>query len=269
MKILYIAEIVRKAGVYCIKTKLKQLKQKFEVDFVIANADGATGGYGLGKNHSVYLHKLGINVLCTGENVYYKQDLHEQLKNAPYILRAANFPPGNPGRGWGIYSLKDGNKLAVINMMGQAGFKRTHASNPFRYLPDIVEKIKKETPHIVLDFHAATTAEKRTMAFLADGMISAVIGSHSRIQTADEQILPGGCAAITDAGRTGSSFSIGGMEVKTELEKILTQVPLRSKDAWEKLQIQGLFVETNNEGKAIKIERIREDCPRDVNSSAS
>jgi hypothetical protein len=259
IRVLFIGEIVGKAGVFCVKTLLPSLKRDRKIDFVIANAEGTTGGFGLGKNHSIYLHKLGIDVLTGGERLYYKLDMVGHIQKAPYILRPANYPPGNPGRGWRIYDVGS-LKVGVICLLGQSGFNRVHLSNPFTFLPELVSRVRQETPIVILDFHATTTAEKYSMFHHADGKLSAVIGTHTRALTSDETILPGGTGVICDTGRTGSSDSIGGMEIETELQKFLTAIPERSKDAWGGLELQGVILDIEEDGKTSKIERIRIPC---------
>jgi len=260
VRILFIGEIVGKSGVFCVKNLLKSLKEEKMIDFVIANGEGATGGFGLGKNHSVYLHKLGIDVITLGEKGYFKVDMVPHLAKCPYILRPANYPSGNPGRGYKVYT-KGEKKIGVINLLGQSGFTRVHLSNPFSYLPEIASRLKQETQVIIMEFHATTTAEKYTMFYYANGKVSAVIGSHNKVLTADEQVLSGGTAVICDAGRTGSIDSIGGLDIAIETQKMLTQIPERSKDAWDKLELQGVIVEVEEEtGKATSIERLRIPC---------
>jgi hypothetical protein len=256
MKILFVGEIVGKAGVFCVKSSLPAIKRERGIDFVIANGDSVTGGYGLGKNHSMYLRKLGIDVLTGGECIYYKRDMVGHIGAAPYILRPANYPPGNPGRGWRIYPV-GGKKIAVLSLLGQSGFSRVHLSNPYTFLPDIVSRIKQETPVIVVDFHACTTAEKYSMFHLADGLVSAVIGTHGKVLTADAHILPRGTGVVCDSGRTGSINSVGGLDKTVEIRKFLTQIPERSSDAWDGLELQGTVLEVNDEGKTVSIETFR------------
>lgn len=260
IKILYIGEIVGKAGVYCIKKLLPELKKEYSIDFTIAGSEGTTGGFGLGKTHAVYLRKLGVDVLTTGEKVFFKKDMVEYIPKAPFILRPANYPPNVPGRGWRIYQAGD-YKIGVINLLGNSGFTRIHLGNPFLYLPDIAEKIKNETKIIILDFHAATTAEKKAMGYHSDSLVSAMIGSHSKVMTSDEKILSNGTAVITDAGRTGSQFSVGGLAPDIEIRKFLTQIPERSNDWWNNMEFQGVLLEIDPEtGKALSIERIKKPC---------
>ena len=268
VRILCLGEVVGKAGIFCVKTMLNKIKHDFQVDFTIANAEGATGGFGIGKNHSIYLHKLGIDVLTSGEKIYYKKDMALHIRNAPYILRPANYPAGNPGWGWRIYNLGD-KKIAVISMLGQSGFSRLHLSNPYTYVPELVKKIKDETPIIILDFHAATTAEKYTMFHLADGMVSAIAGTHTKALTADEAIMPKGTGVIADTGRVGSLESVGGLDPEIEIRKFLTQVPERSGDGKLNLEVQGVLFDISEDGRTEKIKRVRVRCDKEYNDRES
>lgn len=267
VRILYVGEIVGASGVFCMKKLLPAIKQEHHVDFTIVGADGATGGYGTGKNHAVYLHKLGADVLAGGECIYYKRDMVPHIAKAPYILRPANYPPQNPGRGYHVYT--SGNEsVAVIVLLGQAGFDRVHLRNPFSYLPGIVDRIAEKTHTIILDFHASTSAEKSAMFFHADGMVSAVIGTHTKVMTADERIMPKGTAVITDVGRTGSSDSVGGLDPAIEIEKHLTQIPERSKASWKKLELQAVLIDIEPDGRASAIKRLRIPYTGDIDGSA-
>ena len=265
LKVLFLGEIVGSSGVFCVKSLLSTIKKEKNIDFVAANADGATGGFGIGKNHSIYLHKLGIDVITTGECAYYKLDMVPHIAKAPYILRAANFPYGNPGRGWLVHTLSDGTKVAVINLLGQSGYPRTHLTNALSFLPKLVEKIQQETPNIIVDFHAVTTAEKQTLFHHMDGEVSAIIGTHAKALSSDERVLPNGTAVICDAGRTGSLNSVGGFDPEIEIRKYLTQVPERSRAGWEMLELQGVIITINGDGRASSIERIRWPCKEKPN----
>jgi 2',3'-cyclic-nucleotide 2'-phosphodiesterase len=256
IKILFIGEIVGKSGVFCIKKLLPQVKSQHKINFVIANGEGATGGFGIGKNHSIYLHKLGIDAITSGECIYYKRDMVDHIRKSPYILRPVNYPYDNPGRGWMVYE-KDGVKIGVISILGQAGFDRVHLSNPYNLLPEIVNKVSQQTRIIFVDFHASATAEKIGMFLHMDGKVSAIVGSHTKALTADERVLPGGTAVITDTGRTGSINSVGGLDPDIELRKFLTQIPEYSKESWEGLELQGAVIEVGEDGKAVGISRLR------------
>ncbi|MDR1098842.1 MAG: YmdB family metallophosphoesterase [Treponema sp.] len=260
MKILYVAEMVGKAGIYALKMGLPALKKRYTWDFLILNANGATGGNGLGRNHAAYLRKLGANVLTTGECCFYKKDLTENLEKISYVLRPENLNPGAPGFGSRIYKTENG-KVAVAALLGQSGFDRVHGNNPFALLPSLLERLRQETPYIIVDFHAEATAEKKALFFAADGRCSAVIGSHNRVQTADETILPGGTAVITDAGRTGSVQSVGGCDIKSRIQEYLSGIPDWTREAGAQPEIQGVFIHLDQNGRALSIERFREPLP--------
>jgi metallophosphoesterase (TIGR00282 family) len=265
MKVLYIAEIVGKTGIYALKKCLPELKSTKRPDFIIACADGATGGNGLGRNHAAYIRKLGVQVITTGECCFYKKDLTENLGKITYVLRPDNLNPEAPGLGSRIYKAGGespaSKKAAVAVLLGQSSFGRLHSNNPFSALPALLERLRQETPFVIIDFHSQATAEKQMFFAMADGLCSAVIGSHTRVQTADERVLPGGTAVITDAGRTGSIESVGGNDRDSRIKEYLSGIPDWTKDAWEKPELQGVFMEIAENGKALSIERIRVSAP--------
>lgn len=262
-RVLYIGEIVNSSGVYCVKALLPKIREEHKPDFIIANGEGATGGFGLGKNHAVYLKKLGIDVITGGECIYYKKDMVSFIDKAPFILRAANYPYGNPGRGWKVYITGNDKKVGVISLVGQYGFNRLYPENPYRIIPKLIEKISTETNIIIVDYHAVATAEKITMSYIVNGKISALIGSHTKVPTADERIMSGGTAFITDAGRTGPEGSVGGLDPEVEIRKFLTQIPEISKSKWGKLELQGVLVDIDDNGKATDIQRIKYYCVKE------
>jgi calcineurin-like phosphoesterase len=204
----------------------------------------------------MYIHKLGADVLTTGDCCFYKKDLTGNLDKIPFVLRPANLTEGAPGAGFRCYN-SGGKKIAVISMLGQFGFSRIHAENPLSFLDRLLKKLYKETPVIILDFHAVTSAEKRVLFAVADGRVSAVIGSHTRVQTADQELFPGGTAVITDAGRSGSFYSVGGAEIQSRIKEYMSGIPDWTKDAWDFCEFQGVLIDAGNDGRALSIERIR------------
>ena len=255
MRVLYAAELVGKAGVHTFKTALPELKRRYSWDVLVACADGASGGNGLGRNHAAYLHSLGAKVLTTGDCCFFKKDLTENLDTMPYVLRPENLNPEAPGIGAKLYKVGE-ERLAVVQLIGQNGFSRLHGGSPFVRARELLERLREQTPYVLVDFHAQATAEKKTLFFLADGLCSAVIGSHTRVQTADECILPGGTAVITDAGRTGSLESVGGFQAEGRIGEYRSGIPEWPKEAWGKTAFQGVLVEIGPQGKALSIERI-------------
>jgi metallophosphoesterase (TIGR00282 family) len=260
MKILYVAELVGKAGLYAFKKGIAELKKTDPVGFTIVCADGVTGGNGLGRNHAAYIRKLGADVLTTGECCFYKKDLTENIEKISYVLRPENLNAGAPGIGARVF--KAGNeKVAVAVLLGQSGFGKLHGDNPFSLLPSLLERLRQETPYVIVDFHAGATGEKKTLFAAADGRCSAVIGSHCRVQTGDEMVLPGGTAVITDAGRTGSTESIGGAEIEGRINEYLTGIPDWTKEAVEKPELQGVLIDLDKSGRALSIRRVRLPLP--------
>jgi metallophosphoesterase (TIGR00282 family) len=260
VKILYVAEIVGKAGIHALKKGLPELKRRWEPSFIIVCANGATGGNGLGRNHAAYLRKLGADVLTTGECCFYKKDLVENLGRLPYVLRPDNLNAAAPGYGSRIY--KAGNaKIAVAVLLGQSGFNRMHGDSPAARLPPLLERLRQETPYIIINFHAGPTAEKRTLFAAANGRCSAVIGSHGRVQTADETVLSGGTAVITDAGRTGSASSVGGSEIEGRIREYLSGIPDWTREAYDAPELQGVLLDLKADGTAASILRIRQSVP--------
>lgn len=256
IRVLFLGEIVGKPGIQTIKHTLKKFREEQNIDLVIANAEGATAGFGLGRAHSMQLLKLGIDVLTGGEKIYYKIDMVEFIAKNPSILRPANYPQQNPGRGVRYLSVKD-QKVCVINLLGNADFPRTHLSNAFSLAQMLVDKAREENAIALVQFHASPTAEKSSMGFMLDGKAAAVIGTHSKVMTSDGRILKGGTAYISDNGRCGSQMSVGGFDTQTEITKFINQIPTRSQECWDDLAMVGVLVDINDEGKASAIESIR------------
>ena len=256
MRVLFLGEIVGKAGIQAVRQNLKDLRAEKKIDLVIANGEGATGGFGLGKAHSMQLLKSGIDVVTGGEKIYYKLDMVEFIDQNPAILRPANYPQQNPGRGMKYLTVGE-TKVCVIVLLGNSDFPRTHLSNAFSLAEHLVTKAQEEGAVVLVQFHASPTAEKQAMGFHLAGKAAAVIGTHSKVLTADYQILDGGTAYITDNGRCGSQSSVGGFEPEGEIEKQITQLPLRSKEYWADVELVGVIVDIDDSGKATAIEPLR------------
>jgi len=259
MKVLFLGEIVGRCGIGVIKNALKNYRRDNNIDLVIANGEGATGGFGLGFQNAIALQHMGIDVLTMGEKSFYKIDMVEGIAKRGSILRPANYPEAVPGRGVRYMNVGD-RKVCIINALGMCNFTNPHLNNPFLAAETMAEKAKTETPIVLYMFHASATAEKLTMGHFLKGKVSAVVGTHCKALTADAQILDGGTAYITDLGRCGASVSVGGFEPEHEIRKMRTQVQTRSHESWEKPQMQGLLCTIDDEtGKTTEIETIRMD----------
>jgi metallophosphoesterase (TIGR00282 family) len=237
------------------RNNLTALKTRYGADIVVMNADGATHGGGLGRNHAAYLRKIGADLLTLGDFSFYKKDLTQNLPMMPYVIRPYNLVKAAPGHGVGFARAANGKKLAVIELLGQVGFKKTCAENPYQILNPLLDELRQKTPFLIVEFHALATAEKKTLCMLADGHCSAVIGSHTRVQTADARVLPGGTACITDAGRTGSRLSVGGLAPEIVIQEYLTGIPAWSREANTDAAIQGVVIQLGEDGRALSIER--------------
>jgi metallophosphoesterase (TIGR00282 family) len=258
MTVFYAAEIVGKAGITAFRQGLPVLKsgEQHGIDFVVANADGATAGGGLGQGHAGHLHKLGANAITLGDFCFYKKDLTQNLDKLPFIIRPYNLVSHAPGQGVRVFDIGGGKRIAVVQLLGQSGFAKLHGENPYELLIPLLDKLRQETPYILVDFHALATAEKKTLFALADGHCSAVIGSHTRVQTTDNRVLSGGTACITDAGRTGSRLSVGGLVPEIAVREYLTGIPAWQKEAETDYALQGVIIEIKPDGQAARIERI-------------
>ena len=257
IKILFLGEIVGRAGIQSIKLGLKSLKERYSADLVIANAEGTTNGFGLGRQHSVQLFKMGIDILTGGEKLFFKADLVEVLPKNGNILRPANLPPTSPGKGYRILTIKD-KKVAFVNLISSSGF-RFSMQNPLTFMDYLTDILKKDTDVILVQFHSGTTAESATLAHYLDGRISALIGTHTKAITADAHIMAKGTAFMSDVGRCGSIMSAGGFNPEFEIKKLMTALPERSHEAWEMCELQGAAVTVDEEtGKALSIEAFRE-----------
>lgn len=253
---LFLGEIVGRAGIQSIKSGLAGLKEKYNPDYIVANAEGTTNGFGLGRQHSAQLFKMGIDLLTGGEKLFYKADLVEVLPKSANILKPANLPPTSPGRGYKLVTLKD-RKIAIVNLLSSSGF-RFSVQNPLSFMDYLYENLRKETDSILIQFHSATTAETATLAHYLDGKVAALIGTHSKAISADAHIMDRGTAFMTDNGRCGSIMSAGGFNPDFEIKKLITALPERSHEAWDDCELQGAYVEINEAtGFAQKIEGFR------------
>lgn len=253
MKIIFIADIVGEPGRLIIQDKLPGLLDREKPDFVIANAENAAGGKGITGPVAGELFGLGLDVLTLGNHTFDRKEIESAINN-PKVLRPANYPPNVPGRGWNVYTSKSGKKLAVISLMGRVYMPII--DDPFRAVNEIIEQASKETKNILVDFHAEITSEKQTMGWFLDGRVSAVIGTHTHIPTADERVMPGGTAYISDSGMTGPSEGVIGMDKEIIIKKYLTGIPQHFTVAKGMSVLQGCAVEIDEDsGKGTSIRR--------------
>lgn len=258
MKILFTADISGRVGRRMAAEGLFDYKSRTDITVAIANAENAAGGLGITREIYEELSRAGYMLFTMGNHTFDKKEVESLMRENENIIRPANYPEGTPGKGMEILTAPGGEKIAVINLMGQA-FLDKNLSSPFLKADELVEAARKITPIIFVDFHAEATAEKVALGRYLDGRVTAVIGTHTHIQTADERILPGGCAYLTDAGMTGPADSCLGMKVDVAINRFLDREPKRFEIAKGKGQWNGVVIEADPEtGKAISIERIQE-----------
>lgn len=257
MNVLCVGDIVGKPGREIIRTHLDEIKKEHSIDFVIVNGENAAAGSGITSRLADELLSMGCDVITLGDHTWDQKDLQEYLNQTQAVIRPANFPEGNPGKGWGIYEVSKGIKIGVVNIIGRV-FMRYQVDCPFRTLEGIVEKISEQTPNIIVDFHAETTSEKIAMGHFINGKISALYGTHTHVQTADEKILSEGTAYITDLGMTGPHDSVIGQDKEIILERFLTSRPIKFHVAENDVILNGIVVEVDEKtGKARKITRVQ------------
>jgi metallophosphoesterase (TIGR00282 family) len=257
MRILFIGDIVGKPGREAVRVLLPRLVKKYNIDLSIANGENAAGGSGITPRISEELFASGLDALTSGDHIWKKKEILETMDSEMRIFRPANYPPGTPGRGYGTIKTKKGRKAAIINLQGRVFMSSLDC--PFRRAQEAIKELKKETPVILVDMHAEATSEKIALGWFLDGEVAAVLGTHTHVQTADEKILPGGTAYITDVGMSGPYDSVIGRKPEQILARFLTQMPVRFEMAEDNVQIHGVVLEIDESaGKAKSIERIQE-----------
>ncbi|MGD0844842.1 MAG: TIGR00282 family metallophosphoesterase [Geobacteraceae bacterium] len=259
VKLLFIGDIIGKPGRQVISRELHRLVDRYMVDLVIANGENAAGGFGITEETANELYKCGIDVLTSGNHIWDKKDSLNFINRAEKLLRPANYPDGTPGRGSALFTTAGGAKVAVLNLEGRVFMNNLEC--PFRTADREISQLYAETPIIFVDFHAEATSEKASLGWYLDGRVSALIGTHTHIQTADERILPGGTAYLTDAGMTGGFDSVIGVKKEEAITKFLSQLPVKFDVAKNNLRLNGVVVVVDEQtGKALSIERINICC---------
>lgn len=257
MNILFIGDIVGKPGRKAISNVLGGLKKKFEIDLCIGNGENAAGGFGLTPDIAEDLFDLGIDVLTSGNHIFDKQEIIQHLTYESRILRPANYPLETPGKGGVIAKASNGKTVGVLNLIGRVFMDSVDC--PFKKADQEIAKFKEKTKVIFVDMHAEVTSEKSAIGWYLDGRVSAVIGSHTHVQTADDRILPNGTAYLTDAGMTGPRNSVIGVKKENAINRFITRLPRRFETATGESQFCAAVVSIDEDsGKATKIERVQE-----------
>lgn len=255
MKILFIGDVIGKPGRQALAALLRKVQEAHGIDLTVANGENAAGGFGITPETGADLLRLGVDVITSGNHVWDKKEVLGYIPKESRLLRPLNYPPGVPGYGSVVVTARDGTKVAVLNASGRVFMNDFDC--PFRGTLAEIEALAGEARVRVVDFHAEATSEKIAFGRFLDGRVSAVVGTHTHVQTADERILPGGTAYISDLGMTGPAESVIGVEADIVVRKFLTGMPERFETAKGPAQLQGAVVEIDpGSGQALGIARI-------------
>ena len=261
IKILFIGDIVGSPGRAAVKALVPGLRQRESIDVVIANAENSAGGSGITPRTARDLFQSGCDILSSGDHIWRRHEVIELLQKDARILRPANFPKTTPGHGHAVVTSAAGVKVGAVCLLGRV-FVDAMVDSPFLVIQEELKALNAETPIVIVDMHAEATSEKVAMGWYLDGQVTAVFGTHTHIQTADERILPKGTAYITDVGMTGPYDSVIGRDKGKIIERYLTGMPVRFEMASGDVQLCGALIEVDEKtGRALSIKRIREKAP--------
>jgi len=254
--ILVVGDVVGSAGRDMLIRSLPDIVHEHRIDLAVVNGENAAGGFGITPKIADELFRAGVHVITTGNHVWDKREVFDYIDRETRLLRPANYPAGVPGMGSIVVRLGHGQKVAVLNLMGRVFMPGTDC--PFQVGRREVEALRRETPLIIVDLHAEATSEKSAIGWYLDGEVTAVIGTHPHVQTADEQVLPGGTAFISDVGMTGPYRSVIGINKEMAVNKFLNQMPARFEVAGGPALLSAVVIRADTEtGKALDIERIQ------------
>ena len=254
MKVLAVGDLIGNAGIQKLRQELGKIKETENIDFVIVNGENSAEGMGITQKNFEDILSCNVNCITMGNHTWGKKDIFKFIDH-PKLLRPANYPKGVVGKGYGIYECK-GKKIAVINLIGRVDIN-VLSENPFITVKEIINKIQKEVDMIFVDFHAEATAEKIAMGNFLDDKVTAVFGTHTHVQTADEKILPNGTGYITDIGMTGPKNSVIGMDIKVSIKRFETTLPERYKIAEGESMLNAVIFDIDDESNKVKsIKRI-------------
>jgi 2',3'-cyclic-nucleotide 2'-phosphodiesterase len=258
MRFLFIGDVVGAPGRHGFAAAMPQLREQHTPDLVIVNGENSAGGLGITEATAGELFDAGADVITTGNHVYRHREAYEYLDRAENVIRPANYPHANPGRGHTVIEGGD-MRVGVVNLSGAVQLKV--ARSPFAEIDAILERLSGKADAVIVDFHAEVTSEKVAMGWHLDGRVAAVLGTHTHVPTADGRVLPGGTAYLTDAGMTGSRAGVIGVKREQALESFLTQMPVRFETAEEDVWVMGAVIEVGANGLAQSIEQVLVPAP--------
>jgi 2',3'-cyclic-nucleotide 2'-phosphodiesterase len=256
MKLLFIGDIVGRPGRDLIRRHVRALASHYEADLVIANGENAAGGAGITRENMLEILSAGVDVITTGNHVWDKRETLEFIGNEPRLLRPANYPDGTPGAGCCVVDARNGVRVGVVNVMGRVFLNAI--DDPFRVARREVARVREDGAQVIfVDMHAETTSEKIALSYYLDGTVAAVIGTHTHVQTADERILAGGTACLTDAGMTGPHDGVIGIDKDAIIARFTTGLPGRFETASGDPRLNGVTITVDaSTGRATAIQRI-------------
>ncbi|MCF8106850.1 MAG: TIGR00282 family metallophosphoesterase [Desulfohalobiaceae bacterium] len=252
MRILFLGDIVGKQARKAVTENIGRLRQDLDLDLILANAENASGGLGLVPKNASELHNAGIDVLTSGNHIWKHKEIYNFLNESRWLLRPANYPPEAPGRGYNLFSIAR-LRVGVINLLGRVFMSPVDC--PFRTAGSILETLKQEADIVLVDFHAEATSEKKALGYYLAGRVSALLGTHTHVQTGDAQILSGGTGYITDLGMCGPSHSVLGMDPETVQRGFVQGLPQRFVLAGGEIKLQGALLDIDAQsGRTLNIQ---------------
>lgn len=260
LNILFIGDIVGEPGRRAVRELLPGLRARLGVNLCIANGENSAGGSGITQSTAVEIFSAGVDIITSGDHVWDQKEIYQLMENESRFLRPVNYPPNTPGQGSTFFQPENGPAVAIVNIQGRTFMP--DLENPFWVIQREVNRLRETTPIIFVDMHAEATSEKIALARMVDGQVSAVVGTHTHVQTADEQIFPGGTAYLTDAGFTGPHESVLGRDIEAVIKRFVTNQPQRFNVASSRILLQGALITVDEKtGSATKIQRVSEAVP--------
>lgn len=256
MRILVVGDVVSTAGRRAVRQALPKVVRDYGVDFVVANGENASGGLGLAQREARELLDYGVHVLTGGNHTFRFRDVYSELDSNPRLIRPANYPEGTPGQGVALFPDEINPQVAVVNLIGRTYMDPVDC--PFRIADLLLKQLDERVRIIVVDFHAEATSEKAALGWYLNGRVTAVVGTHTHVQTADERVLHRGTAFISDVGMCGPLDSVLGVEVDCALRKFMTQLPVRFAMAEGRSVFSALLIDCDDRGRATAVTRISE-----------
>jgi metallophosphoesterase (TIGR00282 family) len=253
VRLLFIGDIVGSPGRHAVESLLPGLMERHEPDFVVVNGENSAGGLGITSKIARSLYRHGVDAITLGNHTYRHAEVYDFLDTDERIVRPANYPKGNPGRGHTVVE-KDGMRLAVVNLSGTVFLDA--ARSPFAEIDALLAELRGKADHVFVDFHAEATSEKVAMGWYLDGRVTACVGTHTHVPTADARVLPGGTAYITDVGMTGARGGVIGVVKEQALRRFTTMMPVKFETASDDPWLNGVLIEAGDDGRATSIEQV-------------